>query len=125
MTRFVENPTRAAAYAFLLVATVFEFAVTEGAAIAAGSVSFTSEFVFGTIVSVLLVVVAVGGIWGERTPVHERWTPAAVALAVVWTAYLVAGVAFLLAGSTDWTVLVHTALAVGGVVVFAYLSWRE
>lgn len=115
------HPWRRGIYVVALVAAVGSFAVT----IASEPLTFTPRTVFGVTATLIVVVVALGGLFGSNTPVREGVTYAHLALVLVWLVYLFAGVALVLAGFTEWVVLSNLAIAVGAGLLFGYLYTRE
>ena len=110
-----------AIYVFAVVAAVGSVAVTLGPDLVDQSVTVTPETVFGTIHPLIVVVVALGRLFGSETPVTDEVTPIHLAIAAVWAIYLLAGLALLSAGFTGWVVLVNVAAAVAGGLIFGYL----
>lgn len=115
------NPARAALYAVVLVAAIASFAVAEGRTIASGSSVFTPRTVFGVVATLIIVSVALGRLFGSDQSVQEGWTLTHVALAGVWTLYLLAGIGLVLVGYTGWVVLANLLVALGAGLAFWYL----
>lgn len=116
---------RALIYVFALVAAVGSFAVTQGPVLLERGLTLTPTTVFGTIAPLIVVVVALGRLFGSETLVTEEITLTHLAVVVVWAVYLLAGLALLSAGFTGWVVLVNVAIAVSGGLIFGSLYSRR
>ncbi|MFB6162289.1 MAG: hypothetical protein ABEJ86_02455 [Halococcoides sp.] len=109
---------RASLAGAIVVIAVGSFVVTYGHEIGAGQPLFRPQFVFGTVVSLLFVVVGFTVLFGPEQSIYEGWTIFDLAIASVWALYLGAGLALLAAGFTGWQVLGHLTLAVGAGIGF-------
>jgi hypothetical protein len=116
---------RALVYVFALIAAGGSFAVTQGPVLLKRGLTFTPRIVFGTIAPLIVVVVALGRLFGSETLVTDEITLTHLAVAAVWAVYLIAGLALLSAGFTGWVVLVNVAVAVGAGLIFGYLYSRR
>jgi hypothetical protein len=119
------DPARAALYAVVLVAAIASFAVAEGRTIVSGVSVFTPRMVFGVLATLIVVTVALGRLFGSYQSVQEGWTPTHVALAGVWTLYLLAGIGLVLVGYTGWVVLANLLVAIGAGLAFWYLYDKQ
>ena len=125
MTRSIIRSKRAIVYVFALVAAVGSFAVTQGPELADRSVTFTPDTMFGIIAPLIVVVVALGQLFGSRTPVSEGITLTHLAIASVWVVYLLAGIGLVSVGYTGWMVLLNLLVAVSAGLIFGYLYSRR
>jgi hypothetical protein len=119
------NPGRALVYIVAIVAAVGSFAITQGSEIVAPPYTLTPRTVYGVIAPLIVVVVALGQLFGSDTPVGEKITLTHVAIGITWAIYLLAGVALVIAGYTGWVVLGNLAIAISAGLIFGYLYTRK
>lgn len=118
------NPKRTLLYVAVLIAAVGSFAVSQGQTIFNQPMTITPETVFGVIATLIVVVVALGQLFGSDTPVNEEITFTHLAVATMWAIYLLAGVVLVVTGNTGWVVLANLLIAVGAGLLFGYLYTR-
>ena len=112
------TPKRAVIYLTAIVAAIGSFVLSQGPALTNTNTAFIPRNVFAAIAMLIVVVVALSQLFGQNTPVSEGITVTHVAVAVVWVLYLLAGVGFVINGSTGWVVLGNLAIAVGVGIIF-------
>lgn len=115
------GPGRAALYAVVVVATIASFAVSQGLTLFTGPGKLNPRLVFGVLATLIVVVVALGRLFGSDQTVQEGWTLTHIAVASVWTLYLFSGLGLVLSGFTGWVVLGNLAIAVVAGLAFWYL----
>jgi len=117
----VANPEQKALYVSVIAVAVASFAVSQGQAIVTAPNGFTPRIVFGFLATLAVVTVALGRLFGSEQSVQEGWTATHVTFAVVWAAYLLAGLGLIVAGFRGWVVFANLAVPVVGGVLFWYL----
>lgn len=116
------DPARAALAALAIVAALASFAVTEGATILRSPADLSPNVVFGVLMTLLVIVIALGFLLGTLQPIDEGVTFTHLAVGIVWAVYLLAGLAFISVGYTGWIVISHLIVGVGGGVAFWWLQ---
>lgn len=119
------NPSQTALYVSVIAVAVASFAVSQGQAVVTAPRIFTPQVVFGFLTTLAVVTVALGRLFGSEQPVREGWTATHVAFAVVWAAYLLAGLGLVAAGFRGWVVFANLAVPVVGGVLFWHLYSPE
>jgi hypothetical protein len=117
----VANPEQKALYVSVIAVAVASFAVSQGQAIVTAPNSFTPRIMFGFLATLAIVTVALGRLFGSGQSVQEGWTVTHVTFAVVWAAYLLAGLGLIVAGFRGWVVFANLAVLVVSGVLFWYL----
>lgn len=117
----IAKPGQKALYVSVTAVAVASFAVSQGQAITTVPRSFTPRVVFGFLATLAVVTVALGQLFGSGQSVREGWTATHITFAVVWAAYLLAGLGLIAVGFRGWVVFANLAIPVVGGVLFWYL----
>lgn len=108
-------------YAVVLAAAVASFAVSQGQSLVAPQPAITPQTVFGVLATLIVIVVALGRLFGSDQSVQEGWTLTHAAVAGVWALYLLAGLGLVLTGFTGWVVLGNLTVAIVAGLGFWFL----